>query len=66
MPSAHGRLRLRREGRETVADWKLDAPELPEKLRDDYPLRSAALQAMDDDEDVSRRLFSQQTLAGLS
>lgn len=49
-----------------VADWKLDAPELPENLRDDYPLRSAALQAMDDDEDVSRRLFSQQTLAGLS
>lgn len=50
----------------TVAEWKLDAPDLPENLREDYPLRPAALQAMDDDEDVSRRLFCQQNLSAIS
>lgn len=49
-----------------MADWKLDAPDLQENLRDDYALRPAALQAMDDDEDVSRRLFVQQELKDLT
>ena len=49
-----------------MADWKPDPPDLPENLRDDYALRPAALQAMDDDEDVSRRLFTQQALTDLS
>lgn len=49
-----------------MADWKLDAPELQENLRVDYALRPAALQAMDDDEDVSRRLFVQQELKDLT
>ncbi|MBR4068824.1 MAG: pentapeptide repeat-containing protein [Clostridia bacterium] len=46
-----------------MPDWKLDAPVLPEQLREDYPLQSAALQAMDDDEDVARRAFVQQRLS---
>ena len=49
-----------------MADWKLDQPNLPEKLRDDYPLQAAAIQAIDDDEDVSSRLFTQQSLSGVS
>lgn len=49
-----------------MADWKLDAPNLAQKLRDDYPLQAAAIQAMDDDEDVTGRLFVQQTLKDIT
>lgn len=49
-----------------MADWKLDAPNLPEKLRADYALQAAAIQAMEDDEDVSNRLFTQQPLANVT
>lgn len=49
-----------------MADWKLDRPNLPDRLREDYPLRAAAIQAMDDDEDVSGRLFAQQILANVT
>lgn len=49
-----------------MADWKLDHPNLPEKLRDDYSLQAAAIQAMEDDEDVSGRLFVQQVLKNVS
>lgn len=49
-----------------MADWKLDAPNLAQKLRDDYPLQAAAIQAMDDDEDVTGRLFAQQTLRNVT
>ncbi|MBP3649422.1 MAG: pentapeptide repeat-containing protein [Clostridia bacterium] len=49
-----------------MAEWKLDTPGLPEKLRADYPLQRAAIQAMDDDEDVSNRLFTQQTLTNVA
>lgn len=48
-----------------MPEWKLDAPNLPGKLRGDYPLRSAAVQAMDDDEDVTSREFVQQSLCGI-
>ena len=54
------------ERKKTMADWKLDAPNLPEKLRDDYSLQAAAIQAMDDDEDVTGRLFAQQTLRNVT
>jgi len=48
-----------------MPDWKLDAPDLPGQLREDYPLQLAALQAMDDDEDVVRRGFVQQSLSDI-
>lgn len=48
-----------------MSDWKLELPQLPKNLREDYPLRPAAIQAMEDDEYVSGRLFCQQSLEGI-
>ncbi len=48
-----------------MSDWKMDAPQLPQTLRTDYSLQAAAVQAVEDDEDVAERQFIQQTLENI-
>lgn len=49
-----------------MANWKADLPQLPAALKEDVSLQQASLQAIEDDEYVERRLFSQQWLEGVS